>query len=444
MGVLLLVLGAVLGGSAAAAPTPAASPTPTPAALPAAGPVSLTGTVTNGTAGSVRPAQANVTGTEVDSGATTVVAVKTGQMAADGTFRVDGLPDKSGDRFFVSTDYSGVTYVAEDHPPAGVTLTVYETTTDDSSISILADTMSVFPGKANIYDALQLMTVRNSSDRTYIGKPDPGNSGLNQALELPVPKGMQSFSANSGISTSGLSVTADGQIASADPVVPGDESISYLYEVPVAKSGWPMSRAVIYPTDKVALLVDPTLRVNGPGLKFIKSVDVSGQKFRDYEGGALSPGTALSADITPASSNSRVLWIILFTVLTLLLIASLVVPRVMRVFREKKEVEEAAARRQALAQDWVGDDTPVKRPAATGAAVAEETDATAGAGPDATAGAGADATAGAGADRLRLIEEIAALDEAHEGGGLSDEQYAADRARLKEQLIGLDPPAGTP
>lgn len=437
MAALFLVLGAVLGGSAAAAPSPSPTPAATPA--PAAGPVSLTGAVTNGTAGGVRPAQGNVTGTEVDSGASTVVAVKSGQMAADGTFRVDGLPGNSGDRFAVSMDYKGVTYVTEAKPPAGVTLTVYETTTDDSSISILADTISVFPGKANIYDALQLMTVRNSSDRTYIGKPDPGNSGLNQALVLPVPKGMQSFSANSGISTSGLSVTADGQIASADPVVPGDESISYLYEVPVAKSGWPMSRAVIYPTDKVALLVDPTLRVSGPGLRFIKSVDVKGQKFRDYEGGPLSPGTALSANITPASSSSRTLWIVLFTVLTVLLIASLVVPRVMRVFREKKEEEEAAARRQALAQDWVGDDTPAKRPAAPAASpAAAEADE-----PDAGA-AEAEAGAGVAADRQRLIEEIAALDEAHEAGSVTDEQHTTGRARLKEQLIGLEPPASTP
>jgi hypothetical protein len=40
-------------------------------------------------------------------------------------------------------------------------------------------------------------------------------------------------------------------------------------------------------------------------------------------------------------------------------------------------------------------------------------------------------------EREQLIEEIAALDEAHAAGSLEEDVYASQRARLKDRLLSL-------
>jgi hypothetical protein len=303
-----------------------------------------------------------------------------------GTFTVDGLPGQAGDRYLVITDYLGVTYSSEVHPPAPANLPIYETTTDDSVLSIPSETLSVLAGKGGTYQVLQLLRVRNSSDRAFIGSAVTGTAGSPQraTLELPIPPGAFNFAPQSGISAP-LVAAPDGLVATSDPVLPGDSDLSYLYAVTVPRSGWSMTRPVVYPTARVEVLVEPGLRLSGPGFTFRQRIPIGKRSFRRYEAGAMAPGTTLAAEVTPIGSKAWTLWLGLAAVLAFVLAAAFGIPRLLR---------------------RSGDQPAGDQPAG---------------------------------ERRRLIEEIAALDEAHEAGGVPDAEYRARRARLKDRLVAGAP-----
>jgi hypothetical protein len=378
------------GGGVAA--TPAAGPSPTATAVP----VTISGMLANGTAGGSVPAGMSVTATEVNAGATRQVAAVEVKAGPGNTFRAT-LPGEPGDQFAVSTVYLGVTYVAVAHPPTSTVLDIFETTTDNSVISVPAETLTVLRAGANQFNAIQLVRFANTSDRTYIGTAGPpGSGGSRQTVELPIPNGATNFTPGPGLQ-SPVGTAADGEPVASDPIIPGATDISYLYRVRAANSGWPLSRAVIYPTAREQLLLAPGLTATGPGLSFKGTVPIQNQRFADFQGGPLSPGTTVNADITLTSSSSPTLWIVLAILLVLVLVAGLVLPRLLR-----------GRRRPTLAG-----------------------------GPNEAAAGGAQEAGSGEAERSALIDEVAALDEAHAAGNVADEEYAGRRAELKELLLAL-------
>ena len=394
VGALLAVLaGALLAPAQAQTAPPTAGAGPAPAA--AASPVVLSGTIVNKTAGGSVPAGMVVTATEIDAAATKEVARTVATASPSGAFHEPALPGQPGDQFALSTDYLGVTYVAQAKPPTATAIPIYETTTDSSVLSVTSETLTVLTSStANTFNIIQLMRVHNSSDRTYIGTPDPKGTGVRQTLELPVPAQVSNFQAGPGVQGS-VTVAPDGMPAASDPILPGDTDISYFYDVKVANSGWPMSRPIIYPTAREEILLAPGLTLNGPGLSLRQHVTIQGKSYANYQGGALAPGTTLSANVTLTSSASPLLWIVLGILLVLVVGAAFALPRL---FRKRKQ-----------------EPAPATDEAPTG---------------------GRDA----------LIDQIAALDEAHEAGTVSDEAYAARRAGLKARLLSLagDEPGDIP
>jgi hypothetical protein len=386
-GVFVLWLVALAPGAALGTTAPEA-PLKVPDQI-APGPVSISGTVVNGTAGASVPGGLTVTATEVDAGLTKQIATKRAPVGPGGTFKVEGFPGQSGDHFVAGTDYHGVTYSSEATPGSAATLKIYETTTDPTVLSIPATTLTVIVGKAGNYNVLQLLTAHNSSDRSYVGTPNAAAPGPSPTLELPIPAGATAFSPVQGLNN-GLTAAPDGLVASTDPVQPGNTDVSYLYNIGVPRSGWGMSLPVVYPTARTDVLIDPGLTLSGAGLSFQKSVAINNRRYRDYQAGALAAGSTLNATIAPASSTSVSLYLGLGALVVLVVASAVGVPRLLR------------RRRQ---------------------------------------GAGlASGEPGAAPAREQLIEEIAALDEAHAAGNLGEFEYTTQRSELKDRLVALSPP----
>jgi hypothetical protein len=251
----------------------------------------------------------------------------------------------------------------------------------------------VIIGKQGNYNVLQLLTVHNSSDRSYVGT-GAAAPGPAATLELPIPAGASAFSPVQGLA-GGLTAAPDGLVASTDAVQPGNTDVSYLYNISVPRSGWGMSLPVVYATAKVDLLVDPGLTLSGPELTFRRTVTIDKKHYRDYQAANLAPGTTLDATIAPATSTSVTLYLGLGALLVLVVVSAVGVPRMLR---------------QRRAQE-----------AEPGAPAGKE-------GPDAQDERD---------ERRQLVEEIAALDEAHAAGGLEEDAYAAQRAELKSRLLSL-------
>jgi len=383
-------------------------------------PVSISGNIVNGTAGGSVPGGLTVTATEVDAGVTKQVATKKGPVGAGGAFKIDGFPGNSGDRFVVGTDYLGVTYSSEATPGSPATLKIYETTTDPTVLSIPSTTLTVIIGKQGNYNVLQLLTAHNSSDRSYIGAPNPGATGPPSTLELPIPAGATAFSPVEGL-TNGLTAAPDGLVASTDPVVPGNTEVSYLYNIAVPRSGWGMSLPVVYATSNIDLLVDPALTLTGPGLTFLKPVTINKRVYRDYRGANLAPGTTVNANIAPASSTSVTLYLGLGALLVLVVVSAVGVPRILRRRRAGGGGPEAPLKAPDMSRE-----APLEAPDMSREAPLEA--------PDKSR-----EEPGSPPERDQLIEEIAALDEAHAAGSVEEDDYAAQRAELKNRLLSLTP-----
>lgn len=361
----------------------------------------IAGVVVDATARATLPGGLSVTATEVDAGATKQVATRRAAVGPGGAFRLDGFPGQTGDRYVVGTDYKGVTYSTEATPGTTATLKVYETTEDSSVLTIPSATLTVLIGKSGNYNVLQVFTVHNGADRSYVGTA-PAVPGPAPTLELPIPGGATAFEVVQGL-TAGLTAAPDGLVASTDPVQPGDTDVSYLYNVAVPRSGWGMNLPVVYPTAKEEVLVDPGLRLAGTGLTFRKSVTIGKQSYRDYEVTHLAPSTTLQANIAPSNSTSVTLYLGLGALAVLILASAFGVPRLLTRRREAPGPAGTAEVPAELPGEIPVGSAPIDGPPG----------------------------------RRQLVEEIAALDEAHAAGAVEEEAYVAQRADLKRRLVAL-------
>lgn len=350
------------------------------AAVPASA-ITVAGRVANGTAA----------GGPVDGLVVTAVRIaedgKEGERAqatvAGGTFRVDGLGDAPGSRYLVAVDYGGVTYSTMARgtgPEAAADLTVYETTEDESVLRVVSDTLTVVQGEGATYEVLQILRVANASDRTFVGKA--AGEGR-RVLGLPVPFGAFDLVPGEGLSPQGLSAMPGG-VATSAPVLPGEWSVSYIYKVRVPRSGWLLTRPVIYPTDRVDILAGQGLAVDGEGFDYQQQVTLGERTYRRYRGGPFGAEAEVQAQVAPSARASPLLWWGLGAAAAVVLAAALGTPALLRRRRARRQPE-------------------IPLPSA----------------------------------RERLVEEIAALDEAFASGTVGEKEYAASRAALKARLAAL-------
>lgn len=251
------------------------------------------GQIVNGTADGTVPAEMVVTAAGIDSNGNELGRFEVASRP-DGSFSIE-VPDGAA-RVVIATDYLGVTYSTVTELGQSVQLTIFETTRDDSMVTITSDTITVVSAGEDLMEVLQLMRIQNSADRTFIGTEEDG------VLRLPTAPAAFDLSPGQGITPSRIGQIPGGFIT-GDPLLPGTTSTNYLYRVRVGRSGWPLQRQVFYPTDHIDVLVGPTLEIAGPGLEFEESVELGGRRYRRYRAGSLSPGAIFEASIS-FSGNS--------------------------------------------------------------------------------------------------------------------------------------------
>lgn len=350
----------------------------------AAAPVAVEGTVRNGTAGGSVSAGLVVTVVQLGSG-DTEVARRSARTDEAGRFRVEGLVGEAGSRFLISADHARVRYstmaysTRAGNPESASSITaeleVFETTDDEAVVAVTSDSLTVIKGREDVLEVLQILGIRNTSDRTFVGR----QAGDAQAvLQLPVPPGAFDLAPRGGLGPGPVS-RAPGGIATSDPVLPGERFVSYLYKVRAPRSGWVLSRAVAYPTTRANILAGPGLEVGASGFNFRESVTLGGRRYRRYRGGPLSPGGLLEANVQLDAESPPGLWWGLAVGLSLVLVGGIVGAGVVR-----------GRRRMRL---------------------------------------------GGTTERGRLVEEIAALDEAFAAGSLAEPEYRRRRKKLKSRLV---------
>lgn len=334
------------------------------------------GHVSNGTEGAPAPAGLVVTAVLTRDGE------ERGRWQAttgpDGAYRMELVVISAAllsGRLVVGTDYLGVTYslvvdLSEAKTDIEAGLTVFETTQDDAGISVASDTLTIVRGREDTLEVLQVQRVRNAGDRTYVGHAE----GV--VLRLPFPPGAFDLSPGDGLVSRDLGPVGEG-FTTNDPVLPGETTISYLYKVRVPRTGWALRRAVFYPTERIDLLLGSGLSLRAPAFAFQEEVKLGGRRYRRYRAGPLVPAAAVEAGILFAAAPSRGLpWGIAAGVGAALVLTLL--PRLRRGRR------------------------PLPAPIPS--------------------------------DRERLIDEIAALDDAFAAGSVPEPEYRRARGLMKSRL----------
>lgn len=321
-------------------------------------------------------------------------------VAPDGAFTFDADPARG---HLIGLFFRGAAYseVLEPGRIEGIELRIFDTTNDTSVVRLASDSMTILQstaeGQSDVLEVLQLMRFRNDSDRSFVGADqakDQAAEGTDQpreVLKLPVPESAFDLAPADPGNGAGLA-TAGNRLVTTSALMPGETSVAYLFKVKVPRSGWQLRREVYYPTDHADLLVGKRLKLAvAPGFQFAESKKLGGEEYDRYRSGPMNPGAVLQADIGFAGgASSNGVWFGFGTVVAAL--GALYFAGSIRMRRRKAADALAAASSHSAAEQP------------------------------------ADAT------RQELIEQVAALDERFDAGGLDTESYQAERSTLLARL----------
>ncbi len=320
--------------AAAPSPTPGASPesSVTPEGTPIAPAASVTGEirgrVTNGTPGGASPAgmEVQLKGGSLDANGQIVEFLsQQTTVAPDGSYSFSGLPfDKQQAAYGVTIVYNGVEFsngelIDPAKPSMDLPVTIYESTTDPSVLSVAAHhvVLRQRPGALLVNEVLILS---NSSDKVYVSA-EPVAGGRKGSVAITLPPDAFSLSFDQG-SLGGRFVQAGATIYDTEQVLPGNKSdtVSFSYVVPFSGSR-DVSLDVAYPTDQVNVLAQPDLDVSSAVLKNLGQAAIPGENYIRYSADHLTAGQALAFRVsTPVQLID-----VLRTALSVLLAALVVV-----------------------------------------------------------------------------------------------------------------------
>ncbi len=307
----------------------------------AGGPGIVDGQVVNGTEGAA----------QVGAGIPVNLYVLEGELAeeilstvtdSDGRFRFEGLDTSAELTYWVEAVYADVAYssadllqYAEGQTELEATVTVYETTADDSGVQL--DLVHIFAESfGQVLRISETHLFGSSDDRTYIGEQDA--EGRRLTVFVPVAGDVVGFALGEGLDEDRF-LTVDGGLVDSEPVRPGSlmSEVRFSYHLMVTGKPIMLERYFAYPVaDLTVLVAQPGLLLSSPQLQSMGSQSIQGAQYEILQGQVPNPEQPVVLELTavevvegttgagamgdqttsgaPAGSAQRVLlWIGVFT-----------------------------------------------------------------------------------------------------------------------------------
>lgn len=347
-----------------------------------------------------------------------VLATFDASVDETGQFTFADLSTNANISYYPQVSYNDIIYrgdpvrLSDSAPLAAPLLLVYETTDDPSGIMIsrLNWVVDNAPGEVVIG---QIMTLGNQLAATYTGQTVDG-ADRPVTTELSIPTGAYDIQFQDGVLGDTYIQVGDRFFDTA-PVTPGDTTrqIFVSYRLAYEETATEIQQEVLYPVDALNLLIAdlPALQEDVSALEFTGTNTVQNVSYRMWQGDNLSP-----QPITIALDG--------------LIAADGVDPRVARAAANANLNQNEAAN-EPLATTTPPLDPmiplavgglltlllvgfviwPLRREQQTDPLVALES------------------------ERAALISEIAALDDRHDAGKISDNSWTTKRAALKTRLL---------
>jgi len=290
--------------------TPAV-PTPTPSAenatagTPAANAtavsqstITITGTVTNGTAGGKVPADLEVELQGYDNPSDNpklVVDLKT-KLDADGKFRFDNVPNAQNRLFFVSATYKGVLYgshsavLQHDTRSIDLPVVIYEPTTDKSSLSverlhILFDSVS-----DHAVRVIEMYVITNNGDKTVVADKEG-----EPVLTFDLPEGATGLMFENG-ALGGRYVKTEHGFGDTAPIRAQSQMQEvFAFALPMQSKSLEIAQPLSLPVDSAVLMLPAgSLKASGALLQDSGvQQDAQGNSYHIYLTPALQKGSTL-------------------------------------------------------------------------------------------------------------------------------------------------------
>lgn len=172
----------------------------------------------------------------------------------DGKFRFEGIENIIGASYGVSTTYQGVMYGLDVEPSQQnlpIELVVYEAVDDESAFAIEgASLLIVQADEPRTLWALEIITVANRSNTTYVPGTDPM-----KLLRFSLPPGARDL--NVETSLPGEAVQVDLGFALTSEIQPGEYEVMFSYMLPYEGSDAVLPRSYPHGTQGLRVLALP-------------------------------------------------------------------------------------------------------------------------------------------------------------------------------------------
>jgi hypothetical protein len=266
----------------------------------------LVGQVANGTAGGPQVGEGVAVTLHVFQAGAESASLET-TTDASGAFRFEGLDTNPELEYWPEADYLGVLY-SNDTPYQFTTgqtsldaaLTVYETTEDDSAIT-LDSAHFIMESFGQVLRISEIHLYGNTGDRTYVGHSD--ETGQRTTLFIPLPENAVGLAFDQETSPDRF-IEVDGGIQDTEPVPPGQETaLAYFsYHLVVNSEQVPLERRFAYPVTTLNILVaQPGLTLTSDQLQNMGLQSFQGQNYDFFALGGLMPDTPLTMQLSPVA-----------------------------------------------------------------------------------------------------------------------------------------------
>jgi hypothetical protein len=270
----------------------------------------LEGKVVNGTAG----------GQPIDSGAPVTLHIMRGDQElgsregitdAQGAFRFDGLDTDPALSYWPEATYLGIPYTSSEgytfdaqQQPLTVTLPVFETTEDGSTIEL----ESVHLIAENLGQVLRISEVHvfsNAGDRTFVGRAEAATGDRRTTAAIPLPANTVGLGFPEGESPDRFVQAADA-LLDTEPVRPGNATsvAQFSYHLVADAPTVVAEHRFAYPVGMLSVLtVQPGLELDSPQLQAGEPMTFQGREYGVYAAQNVSPDAPVAITFIPRAEE---------------------------------------------------------------------------------------------------------------------------------------------
>ena len=219
-------------------------------------------------------------------------------LEGDGSFAFEGLEYVPGRLFFTAVEHEGLTYrsdvahAAADGSAVELPITIYETSTDPSSLRVeRLHLLFDFPSE-DVLRVLEVWVLANDSDRVLV-----------TPLQIALPDDAANLSFEQGTVGGRFELTNNGFV-DLEPIPPGSgiDHLVFGFDLPISRST-DFDQVMLHPVDAVTVLIPP----DGPkisGLQERGIQDVGGIRMQSFNEIGLAEGDPLAFRVSAPPTSA--------------------------------------------------------------------------------------------------------------------------------------------